>query len=340
MREGKNNEPKTESVVNNPQSVKEAYQVFIDGVGRGENPLFLRSESDIVFKNTVGEEKPLLYVYNPDGSIKKWLTQSEVDEFKKTSEQNTLNDEQLFDMFSFMVGGRRPGLRDLDVTQWTDLITEYQNNNVVGLDKIRRVFEFVDKNPDTNLTLALGNVLGLSVDGNQRFEVVNEGKKGMVFLMGDTSWSRDKIFVWHPIRNMRSSIQSYSPFKSDGCQNVGDICDIQVGYQGTDGPRIVRLNKIVFLMARYGLGEQTTPKTSLDQIYMSPNEFIEQLWIPDGNAREEQHRLENENFVINKRLQGSRELIFQKKQAIVTKMLDMAKKGELDVAIKNIEQFT
>lgn len=338
---GINDEPRTEPLVKAPQSIRELYDSFIEGIGKGENPLFSQAPTDAVFKNFVGDEKPLLYIKETDESVKKWLTQDEIQAVQETGNQVKLNDEQLFDMFSFMIGGRSPTLRDLGVGKWTDLLSRNNSESgvVEGLDRVRKIFEFIDTHPNTSLASSLGDVLGLSTNRTQKFEVTNGDKKGLVILMGDTSWNRGKMFVWHPTRNARSVVQPCSPFKSDGSQNIGNINDVQIGYQDTEGPRIVRLNKIVFLMARHGLGEQTGSETALDQIYMPLSEFVEQLYIQDNDTREQQHQLENDNFVINYKLPGSQELVQHRKDGILTKMLEMANNGGLDGVLQSIEHY-
>lgn len=331
---------KAEPLTRSPQTIREFYDKFVAGIGGGgENPIFSRAPEGAVFKNTVGDEKPLLYVKEVDGSVKQWLTAADLENVGILPDQVRLDEEQLFDMFSFMVGGRKPSLRNLGVNRWSDLLSpENEVNQEEKFASIRKIFEFLDKY-NTNMTQVFGNILGLSTNCTQRFKVTNGNREGIVILMGDTCFNRGKMFVWHSIRNIRSPIQSCSPFKSDGNWNIGDINDIQIGYQSVEGPRIVRLNKFVFLMARHGLGEQTTEETALDQIYMTPGEFMSQLYTQDKDAREKQHRIEEDNFVINYKLNGSQELIKQRKNDILAKMLEMASNGDLEDILRNIEQF-
>lgn len=335
---GIDTEPRKEPAVKPPQSIRKFYESFVSSLSQGENPMFRQAPDDSVFKNMVGDEKPLLYIKDAEGILKKWLTDDELKVAREKTSQSQLTEEQLFDMFSFIVGGRSPSLRNLGVSQWTDLLPEAAEAQAVsGLDIVRRIFEFVDLHPNTSLTSSLADVLGLSIGRTQKFEAVNNGKKGLVILQGDSSWNRGKMFVWHNYRNSRSSVQSFSPFRSDGSQNIGQICDVAVAYQKPEGIRIARLNKIVFLLARHGLSEETTSETALDQIYMPPKEFLDEFFSAESDIREQQQQIENENFIINKGLDRSQDLIKQKKESIVTTILDMANKGELDGVIKSIE---
>ena len=195
--------------------------------------------------------------------------------------------------------------------------------------KLTKVLQFID-NHNTNLTASLGCILKISVNITQNIQVANAVNSGTVLLMGETSWNRDKMVVWHTIRNSRTQVQAHSPFRVDGADNIGAVYDNQIGLQDGDVAKVLRLNKFVYLLARHGLGEMTNGSTSVDQTYFTPAEYVKHIYISDPKLRSEQQKLEADNFVIRNRLDGFQNLVSARITTIQEKLVEMDKAGQFD----------
>ena len=109
-------EPRTEELANAISPVKKHYDDLNRSLGVGDNPLFANAPNDAVMHNLVGDEKPIFY---PEpGKILKWLTNQDIEKIKSAHPENIMDDEQQFDLFSFMVGSMSPSIRDLGLKNW------------------------------------------------------------------------------------------------------------------------------------------------------------------------------------------------------------------------------
>lgn len=327
-------EPRTEEISNVTSPVRQHYDELKENLGVGENPLFANAPDNAVLHNSVGDEKPLFY---PEaGANQKWLTNEDLEKLKRLHPENILDDEQQFDLFSFMVGSMSPSMRDLGLKNWSQLLEQIAGHD---LGKLTKVLQFIDSH-NTNLTASLGGILKISINRTQSIQVTNGIKDGTVLLMGETAWNRDKMVVWHTIRNSRTQIQAHSPFRVDGAGNIGAVYDNQIGFQDGDVAKVLRLNKFVYLLARHGLGEMTNDSTSVDQTYLTPAEYVKHIYIGDPKLRSEQQKLETDNFVIRNRLDGFQNLVSARIRTIQEKLVEMDKAGQFDGVLKSMETYT
>lgn len=326
-------EPRSGELANTSNPIRAHYDELNKSLGVGENPLFVNAPVDAVFCNAVGDEKPLFYT--DAGVNPKWLTNEDLEKIKAAHPENILDDEQQFDLFSFMVGSMSPSLRDLGVQSWSQLLEKIDSPNVEHLSKL---LGFIDSHK-TNLTASLGGILKIAVNRTQSIQVANGANNGTVLLMGETAWNRDKMVVWHTIRNARSQVQASSPFRQDGGGNIGAVYDMQIGFQDGEMPKVLRLNKFVYLLARHGLGEMTNETTSADQIYLTPADYVKHIYINDPILRTEQQQLEADNFVIRNRLDGFQNLVGKRIAAIQTKLVEMDIAGGFDDVLKSIDTY-
>lgn len=325
---------------NLPQTsrIREEYQRFKQAVGAGENVNFNNAPEGAVFKNfhPSGTERPLLYLKGPDGEVKKWLTESELQQWLETQPKIDSADEVEFDMFSLMLGGLDPSLRDLEASSLMDLLDQVDVPQP-HKDKIAKIFTFVDDNSRTSLTEWLHSVLGLSFTCRSMYATTVAGRDAKLPLIGTACYSEHGLLVWHDIRNMRAATPS--PFRGDG-----DVCfdkpyDIQLAYSDNDRTRITRLNSTVFFLARHGVSEEETEATDADQVYISIEEYCRKIFVQDEIKREIIHRRRDENFCIANRLEDYQELCEKRKQEMIARLVGMSERGELDQVVGNIEDF-
>ncbi len=326
-------EPRSGELANTSNPIRAHYDELNKSLGVGENPLFVNAPDDAIFCNTVGDEKPLFYTSGSEG--KKWLTSNDLEGIKEAHPENILNDEQQFDLFSFMVGSMSPTIRDLGMQSWSQLVEKVDSPKVGNLTKL---LGFIDSHK-TNLTASLGGILKISVNRTQSIQVANGANDGTVLLMGETAWNRDKMVVWHTIRNARSQVQASSPFRQDGGGNIGAVYDMQIGFQDGEMPKVLRLNKFVYLLARQGLGEMTNETTSADQTYLTPADYMKHIYSNDPIQRAEQQQVEIDNFIIRNRLDGYQGLVQTQIGNIQNKLLEMDKAGGFDDVLKSIDTY-
>ncbi len=326
-------EPRREKLAGAKSPIRVHYDDLNNSLGMGENPLFTNAPEDAIFCNMVGDEKPLLYT--ADSTSKKWLTSGDLDRIKEAHPENIMTEEQLFDLFSFMVGSMSPAIRDLGLKNWSQLLDGISDAN---LDNLRKLLAFVDSH-NTNLTTSLGGILRISTNLTQNIHVSNGHNEGSVILMGETAWNRDKMVIWHNIRNSRTHVQAQSPYKADGAGNIGAVYDTQVGFQDGDTPVILRLNKFVYLLARHGIGEMTNDSTSVDQTYMTPADYLKYIYSDDLVQRTEQQLVEVDNFVIRNRLDGFESRVQSRIATIQNKLLEMDKAGGFNDVLKSIDTY-
>lgn len=339
---GIDTQPLSEPLPKNPQSIRELFDQFNSQIGVGQNALFVNAPVDAVFCNWIGNEKPLLYAKDETGKPKRWLTENDLNQIKKDSGEEVEKAEDiLFDMFSFMVGGKKPTLTEMGATGWANLLSTIdQSYPDEDVQKVKKVFEFLDSDSKTTLTASISDFVGVTHSTTQKIQTVAKGKSSIVILQGDACYNRGKMYIWHHIRNMRSPVQIASPFRSDGNAMINNVNDVQIGYQTDEGARIVRLNMFVYMLARHGVSEETTEATASDQIYIPLGEYREQIYSQSESERKENQQIENENYVMRNKLDGSEQLQKQRKKAIIDKMMESAKSGGLDNVISSIEQFS
>lgn len=330
-----------EPISSKPRSIKESYSYLKENIGQGRNPAFEGAPSEAVFTNYWGpsKERPFLYVEDTEGNIKKWLTQAEIDHIKSAQQtEGKISDteELLFDMFSLMMGGSKPTLEQIGANSLSELIPRDVPRSD-GLAKVEKIFSFVDKHPNTSLNNWLFREVGLSSYEVEGMEETVNGRVDFIILGGETCYTRGTKFVWHMSRNVPDPVRS--PFKEDGAFLFNKRNDIQLAYNVQGGLKAVRLNALVFFLARHGISEGVTPDTMSDQVYISLTEYYDKIFPKTTEERQVYHEEENDNFVINYKLEGYKERQRKKRQQIIDKMTELAGKNVLDEILVNIDNF-
>lgn len=332
--------PPNSEIPRKPQSIRELYDSFVSQIGKGTNPLFTDLPDNVIFWNQIGSDKPFFYVEDGNNHWKQGLTSDDMNVIKEKQNfhEDTLEDIT-FDMFSLMVGGRRPTIYELGVNHWTDLLSQMDTNSPIETkNKLQKLFNFLDHRPDDDfgksyyaaLNESLSEYLHLSNRMLRKQNIAHEQVIITVRLEGDVGFDRGKVFVWSAARNFRSPIQTSSPFKDDGGIFIDQMNDVSIGYETDDGPKLGRLNTFVFLLARHGLSEETTKETAADQMYIGLNDYAKYIYHPDGNERQRFQNIENENYVIKNKLGGYEKLQRERKKMVLDKMISLAQSGGLD----------
>jgi len=320
--------------------IRQIYQEFLKRFGVGENPYFSQAPADAVFMNfhVNGRERPMFYVADEVGDVKPWLTKEEVERLSKPD----LSPEQIeavaYDMFTMMLGGIEPELSDLgfgSLLEFADTLSTSFPEEIYS--KIRKIFDFVRVNPNTNLTEWLNRKLGLSFSAHNIYKTRVANRDDKVIIMGKGCFDNNMLIVWHVIRNMREG--SFSHLKYDGEVYFPLPFDIQLVYMRDGIQRVVRLNSTVFFLARHGLSEEESEETSADQVYVSLDEYWKYIYIHDEERRRQAHQRREENFAIHEEVEGYEKIIESRKAQIVGAILKLDEEGQLDQILSEIDGY-
>lgn len=325
-----------------PQNIKTLYDQLINSFGKGDNGLFDEAPPEAVIANyhPNGEERPFFYVLGSDGYIKKWLSVKDLEKIKKTEllKDPQILEKVLYDMFTLMLGGIEPKLNELNVKSLPDLIKDAELADDVR-DRLAKLLNFVDSNPDTSLTKWLYLRIGLSFSCQAYYNTTVAGNESQVIVVGVGSYADNKLIVWEEtVRNGRRGTPS--PVKQDGEGFLGKPFDILLGgYKFGGHVRWTRLNSTVFYLARHGLSEDEKNETKADQVYISLDEYFHVFFNLDESKRADVHRRREENFVIKRKAIGFERIKELRREEMVRVLIDLDTAGEIGPWLSEIDEY-
>lgn len=255
----------------------------------------------------------MFYLKNESGVNKLWLTQDEVDRLSKSDLTPEQIEAATYDMFTLMLGGVGPEPSDLGAGSLLELIDILITSIPEEIEsKIRKIFDFVSANPNTNLTEWLKRKLGLSFSIHSIYKTTVANRDDKVIITGKGCFDNNMLIVWHVIRNMRE--ESFSHLKHDGEVYFPLPFDMQLVYMLDGIQRVVRLNSTVFFLARHGMSEEESEKTRASRVYVPLDEYWKSIYIHDEERRRQAQQRREENFALHERVDGYQKIVESRKK--------------------------